>query len=163
MQSWLTRQLLTTAEAQRALPSPFLRTRILAAIDRSQSNEPVAGWEHWWLRLGVRFGAVATFFAAFVIAAVVWRQHTPPPRAAVQQPAPSAVTPALLENLTGRLSRADGQKLLEWSQSLEQPLDQELQSLVNDAKSALGSLARNFLPDNVPTLPDISSGPNPDR
>jgi hypothetical protein len=43
----------------------------------------------------------------------------------------------------------NSQKLLELSQRLDQPLETEMAFVVNDAKSALQSLAQNFLPDQL--------------
>ena len=70
----------------------------------------------------------------------VWKQggsHEPPSRLVVSPGANALQT---------LIPRSDPSQLLAWTGKLDQPLQSELDFVVSDAKTALQSLAENFLP-----------------
>jgi hypothetical protein len=131
----LTESLVAGADLERRTPSPFLQARIIAALTkRDDVPEPRVFRFNW---------VAAAFVGLLVVGGILVTRHLPIPG-----------TPStLVDNTTGNaafFSTAgipSGQKLLEWSQALDQPLETELNSVVNDAKSAIRLLADNFLPE----------------
>ena len=66
-----------------------------------------------------------------------------------EAPSPSSselIAKALLFSGGQSLEEAAGQSLQEWSALLNQPLESEIQFLLNDARFAMSSLAASFLP-----------------
>ena len=63
------------------------------------------------------------------------------------------VSSKLLEKSVDTVARnldiAHGSTALEWTEKLEESLDQEMKSLIKDAKSAVTTLAQNFLPEHT--------------
>lgn len=84
------------------------------------------------------------FAAAAVV--VVGLLRLPPGEA----PAPSSselIAKALHFTEPQALEEAAGQSIQEWSALLNQPLESEIQFLMNDARFAMSSLAESFLPE----------------
>ena len=71
----------------------------------------------------------------------------------MNQPEPTPPSAELLTRviqLSGDqvLEEATGQDFEAWSLSLNQPLETELQLVMNDARSAIDSLAASFIPES---------------
>jgi len=132
------RGLAGAADRERATPSPFLQGRIMAAVDRSARPAPA------------RFGLRRLVWLAGMAAALalVFRfAHGPlQPRPTLAPADPSTVAREFAA-LEQRLP--DERKLGQWSGSLDQPLDDEMRSLLHDAQNAAQTLAFGFLPDSM--------------
>jgi hypothetical protein len=141
----LTVTLIAEADAQRQSPSPFLHAKIMASLTkRSPEPEPAVFRFGWAAAAAVMAGLLA--IGLFV---------------AGRMAIPGTPSGLVNEN-TGNISFfsaagiPSGQKLLQWSQTLDQPLESELNSVVSDARTAIRSLADNFLPDGMLAAADRS-------
>src|SRR5438552_16140420 len=141
----LTRGLLAGAEFHRHSPSPFLRPRIMRSLERrSRVNEPVRKSLHpiWAAGLIVSLGVLCIFLT-----------RTSQSSNSPSSPGSSAGSRLMGRQLGNLVSRNSGQTVFEWSKAIDQPLESEMQLVVNDAKAAIWLLAQNFLPEKAPTLP----------
>lgn len=136
-QKRITQNLMDEAAEWRSEPSPFLHGRIMASLERQVPAAEPRAYSFRWVAASVVLGCL--LLGAFV-GLSLRHGNTVPDRAApmiVNSPLFSA------EQLPS------GRELLEWSQSLEQPLQTELDSVVTDAKTAVRVLADNFLPEKL--------------
>src|SRR5688572_14791439 len=114
-------------------PVPFLRARIVANV-RAQTP-PGA---HAEVRV-LRPVGLAAFGLALVLALALLSLPGKKPAQPVAVVAPRATQPPTV------LARVvDGTELLRLVDRIDEPLETELQSVVNDARTALNSLAYNF-------------------
>jgi hypothetical protein len=139
----LAEQLIGSAPLHRKAPSPFLHGKILASIDSGtlRTEPEQRAFRPAWSVAFVSLGLV-------LICAAVIHFRPLPQTSATFSPSPVAEDAAGNSDpmaATVKLPNAD--KLREWSQNWDQPLQTELQSVVHDAKQALQLLAHNFLPD----------------
>jgi hypothetical protein len=134
----LTAALMESAPAECASPAPFLRSRIISALDQQEGPLPTPG---------MRFRPLRTWlipaFGLFIIGMVwIWK----PASSSTQRPVAdgplvgSAALPVTAPN------GVDPAALLKWNENFKQPLESELQDMVDDAKAALLALGDNFLP-----------------
>jgi hypothetical protein len=135
----IVRQLSSSAGAQQRSPSPFLHTRIMSSIANSQ---PVAAERTQMPRwLGWSFASVT---ACILLAGILWLHHRPSPDGSIvllaSRSAPISSEPALPVKLP------DAMQVRAWTTKLDEPLENEMKLVVNDAKTAMNSLADNFLP-----------------
>ncbi len=121
-------------------PSPFLRGKIVAAVRQAAEGGPqtASAPRISWMG-GLAFSSVAALAIAF---GVMMNQPEPTP--------PSAELLTRVIQLSGDqvLEEATGQDFEAWSLSLNQPLETELQLVMNDARSAIDSLAASFIPES---------------
>ena len=143
-QSRLTRQLSHEARRQATQPSPFLGTRIMAAVRQAATTEPQPAAPPRWLWRTTL--AVAAIVAALTVLPHLVMQRPPPPH-------PSTQWFTKVIQLSGGevLEQATGQTIEEWSVSLDQPLETEIAYVMNDARSAIDSLANRFIPETLLT------------
>ncbi len=137
-ESEIARQLSAAAGAGDRQPSPFLQARIMSAIagEHSHAKRPRLAW-----------ALPAALLAACVLVAVIlWMgtRHAPggvdhPVAVAERAPAETSLTVEWPKDLN----------LGEWTVKLDEPLQKEMNLVVNDTKTAMDSLARNFIPDPV--------------
>ena len=130
-------QLLADADAERQVPSPFLEGRIVASLgeDRPQTVRTV--FRPAW--------SAAAAVLALVLSGVLFLRHEP----GLENSAGSgAAAPRKLADGAGLLVAAVRlpvpDELREWTKKLNQPLETELQSVIQDARTALDLLAYNF-------------------
>ncbi|MBI4658019.1 MAG: hypothetical protein HY735_04070 [Verrucomicrobia bacterium] len=126
-------------------PSPFLRGRILASLNRPP---PAAVREIVRPAWSMAAGALALLLVGGLVIRYQHHRQSPPP--AVSAPVGERSNPAGIVVEIARLPAQE--KLREWSQKLDQPLQAELQSVFEDAQSAVALLAHNFLPDSFTPL-----------
>jgi hypothetical protein len=127
------------ADAEAGLPEfpPVLHARILFALrtKRAQRAQRVPGFR--WIE-----AALIPALGVLAIAAYcVWKpagNHQSPPALTAPSAGASAWRPLI--------PQSDPSQLLAWTGKLDQPLQSELDFVVSDAKTALQSLAENFLP-----------------
>ena len=140
LQRRLIGQLSRQAPQENFEPSPFLRGKIVAAVRQAAEGtpEPVSPTGFSWIG-GLAFSSVAALAVAI---GVMMSQPEPTP--------PSAELLTKVIRLSGDqvLEEATGQDFEAWSVSLNQPLESELQFVMNDARSAIDSLAASFIPDS---------------
>jgi len=118
---------------------PFLHARIMSGLTSSTpAASPLAGWN------AVRAVLVPAFGVLMITAFFWWIRQEPPRSAAISAPAQTAAPsdPA-----------PEPDQIVAWIDKMPQPLERELASVVKDGKTALRSLAGNFLPD-PPRLED---------
>jgi hypothetical protein len=132
-------------------PSPFLRGRIMAEISRTAPSAEATGS----IRPGRwAWGSAAAVFAVAVSLWLVWPPR-PDPVAALPVPAtpPAALVgvPALVSSPMQWLERVEIQTV---SRQLDEPLERELNLVVEDARNAVRVLAKNFVPDSLLKNPD---------
>lgn len=129
-------------QATEAVP-PFLRSRILNEIKANSRRKAPVSFARWaWV------GAAVAAVALVIIAG----PSSPKPVALVVAPnepasagAPNSAT-ALIE-ATSRFS--DGGRLLQVATNLDQPLQEEMHLVLEDARAALRSLQSEFVPSTL--------------
>lgn len=123
---------------ERIDPSPFLNSRIAAALEQVDIEMPQARFTPSWIA-----AAVAGVATVVVIALIL----TP---GSDKMDGPNAgglsTDSALIERTSILL---DGQTLLDLGQTIDQPLQQEIRLVLADAKAAVQVLAENFLPQRL--------------
>lgn len=138
------RRLKLEAAGQRREPSPYLHGKIMGAVRRSTAPAArrrfgAAGWA-----LGLATGCV--------LLAVLVVMQTRPPRVE-ESGAPEVVlvrTPFPLPSGSAPdLAIINGERLERWGRSFDQPLQNEIQYVLNDARGVLENLAQNFLPSKL--------------
>jgi hypothetical protein len=140
-QKAINEQLAEQASHHRASPSPFLETRMMAALDREIFNEqPKAQFPRI---VPVPVISILLLIAAFVGAFFFGRQ-TEEPSATTLTAARSASDPSPASFPEVKLP--DSRVVREWTHSLEDPLRGELELIVHDTKTVIQTLAQNFLP-----------------
>jgi len=143
---FIARNLARNARKERGTPSPFLQARVMAAIGHS---DPQSRLQSWFAPLAWSGGLAAGFL---LLLRTVHGPFAPHPVVT------SADLNGVIKELTAlKRSLPDQQKLQQWTGTVDQPLDQEMRSLIHDARSAAQMLVQNFLPDNLDhaaTLPD---------
>ncbi len=123
-------------------PAPVgLNARILAALDRaSRPPAPVRAGGGWKPALAA---------AALVVLAaggLIWSNRSrPAPQHAASTPAP----PRPVLTVPTNLVVPDAEQLLALTARLNDPLQQELDRVLNDLRTAGQSLAATFLPDTI--------------
>jgi hypothetical protein len=135
----IARQLSAGAGAQQRSPSPFLHARIMSSI---ANPLPVAGERR---QMPGRLGwSVALVTACIFLAGILWLRHQPSPFGLVG-PLASGSAPVSSESALP-VKLPDALQFREWTTKLDEPLANEMKLVVNDAKTAMNSLADNFLP-----------------
>lgn len=124
------------AGERRPLP-PFLHAKIMGAVRAETSS----GLE---LRRPRRlaYGPLAVGLACLVLLAGtvwIWRPRTPAEQAQVVSRTP--------EELHFKVQLPSLAQVNQWTSSLDEPLENETQLVLNDAKTALTSLKNSFLPE----------------
>jgi hypothetical protein len=138
----IARQLSAGAGAQQRSPSPFLHARIMSSIANSR---PVAAER---TQMPGRLGwAVALVTVCILLAGFLWLRHRPSPDGSV---GPLATGPAPVSSESALpMKLPDAMQVREWTTKLDEPLENEMKLVVNDAKTAMNSLADNFLPGKL--------------
>lgn len=136
-QQLLVSRLSQEAQCDDLASSPFLRGKIVAAVRRAATPEPVTQ-----PTMGVSWtgGLAFSLLAALVVAIVIqWQQPSAPPS--------SELLASVLE-FSGEqvLEEATGQTFEELTVALNKPLETEMEFVMNDARMAIDSLASGFLP-----------------
>ena len=129
-------RLSTTAAGERRDPSPFLHGTIMSAV-RSEGNaghKPAAVRFGWGIAMGV---------ACVVAAGIIWLRPPPAPHQVVSKPASAPVQPVLTASMPAP-ARVD-----QWVKTSEAPLENETKLVLNDAKTAMNTLAKSLLPDDL--------------
>lgn len=135
------RRLSAGAESQRRNPPPFLHARIMAAVKRpSETTAPARK-----PRLAMAFGAALVVLTVGLFSVPAFRTRPVFTKRSVP-PAPSNVQPSTTPS-GGNDSSPTFQAVFQWSKSLDQPLEKEMQSVVTDAKTVIQLLSQNFLPE----------------
>jgi len=122
---------------------PFLRARILNQLTADPRRDAPPGFTRW-----ARAGGVV---AAIALAVTLTRMQTEPTtdRVAHDEPAegrnPASAT-AVFE-ATARLT--DGGRLLQAATNFDQPLQQEMHFVLDDARAVLRSLQTEFIPSTL--------------
>lgn len=140
-QRQLVAQLSNEAHIDSVEPSPFLRGKIVAAVRRAADSETVStpsprfAWSG-----GFAFSALA---ALVIVFGIVWNQPDPNP--------PSAELLTKVIQLSGDqvLEETTGQNFEAWTVALNQPLESEIDFVMNDARLAIDSLAASFIPESL--------------
>jgi hypothetical protein len=123
-----------------AEPSPFLTSRIVAELSRT-SEPPRLPILYW-----VRAAAIPAFGVLLIGAYLSWQNDD------VQAPPTVSVGPVSggeAEPTLPSVSRGQSDQILAWAENFPQPLESELNLVVDDAKAALRLVAENFLPDTL--------------
>jgi hypothetical protein len=121
--------------------SPFLHSRIMAAVRRAEPEPSRVSFRPAW------FAGVA---ASVLIVGALSLRLLPELGGQLKPTAPLAQS--VVEQarpLVPVLSLANGEKLLEMSRNFDQPLEAEIQFVMNDARSAIETLANSFLPGQM--------------
>lgn len=141
-QQHLVGQLSRQALSDHFEPSPFLRGRIVAAIRQAAEADttiPASSPRPSWIGgLALSLGAAA----AIVIGIAVNRPDPTPASAQLLSKVIQLSGEQVIEETTGQSFEA-------WSVALNEPLESELQFVMNDARSAIDSLAENFIPKSL--------------
>jgi len=130
----LARRLSASAGGERREPSPFLPGKIMSAIrSREDARQPAIRRWGWALAAGA---------ACLVAASTLWLQRARPVHSLAQIPAPAK--PVLNATTPAPTAQMD-----QWLKTSEAPLENETQLVLDDAKSAMNSLAKSLLPNDL--------------
>ncbi|MCS1412018.1 MAG: hypothetical protein M2R45_05221 [Verrucomicrobia subdivision 3 bacterium] len=134
-----------TREAQQGslAPSLFLQGKIVAAVRRAAEPGPEIAPSG---RLAWPGGfALTVVAAALIVAGIIWKQPNPQPQTSI------LLTEVIRLSGDKVLKETTGQNFEAWSVTINQPLESEIQFVMNDARSAIDSLAASFLPEQFLT------------
>lgn len=130
-------------------PPPFLRAKILRAVD--EAPRPRAAWREWWTLPLPQTGAALATAAVVALAVFHFQQDEPPvqpkPGTAKSAAAPGSETPVSSSRLFPEV--ADGRELWQTAARLEHPLQREMTLLKEDALTALNALREGLVPENL--------------
>jgi hypothetical protein len=131
--------------------TPFLRSLVLDALSSGERIQPSANASRpLWPRLAVGLLAMAIGITLLVLN----RNGGPAPaEVLVSAPPPSRQQVAVAPPVLPDFPSVDTEKLREWSLALDQPLENEMQLVVSDARMAIQYLAHTFLPERALGLP----------
>jgi hypothetical protein len=144
----LTSRLRHEAPKNRTIPPASLHFRIMAAVHQEQRTplptpQPMP---HWGRKLLPIMGMALVVLFGFVL-------FRPTPISQVTRENSASASASTWEKSVDSFARnldiAHGSTALEWTEKMENSLDQEMKSLVKDAKTAVTSLAQNFLPTHT--------------
>jgi len=134
----LTLDLVRTAPHYRADLPPDLHRRIVAGLREKSAPPARPAWTFSW-REAVLFPALA-----LLVLTIYWGSRPRPQE-------PPTLANRMISSYTSQSNpgpaQPDPSQFLAWTEHAEKPLQQELHSIVSDAKSALQSLKGNFLPE----------------
>lgn len=139
-------RLIAEASQENVTPPPFLHGKILASLDvLPHSRTARIGFRPAWLV------AVGIVFLMLIGLPLVRHRDE---RNALLRPNVSSARGASdpIHLLAAASTLPNENKLLEWSQKADQPLETELKCVIQDARAALAGLAHNFLPRDLSTL-----------
>ena len=132
----MAQRLSATAGGERREPSAFLQGKIMSAV-RSDGN---AGRKPAAARLG---WAMAVSVACVVVAGTVWLRRPPTPHQIASKPVPVPTQQVLNASVPAPT------RVNQWLETSEAPLENETQLVLNDAKTAVNTLAKSLLPDDL--------------
>jgi hypothetical protein len=132
----LARQLSLGADNERRPPSPFLHGKIMSAIRAEENLNPQPA------RARLNWAIPVTAACLFLLAGIVWLLQ---PAAPSQNLSSSAAVPA---DQALNVTLPSAAQVGRWTKTLDAPLENETQLVLNDAKTVIHSLANSFLPDN---------------
>jgi len=141
-QTEMARQLRAGADFEKREPSPFLHARIMSSISRSEMN---AERKHERIWFGWAF-ALTTI--CFLLAGVIWlrNQSSSDPVDGFQRPLAGALT---APELPMALNLPDGTQMSQWTVKLDEPLQTEMDLVVNNSRTAANALVNNFMPEEL--------------
>lgn len=126
------------AEPRRIEAPPFMQTRVMAAIDRA-GKDPADAFPFRWIALR---GALALGMTTLALTLLLRFLARPDHETAAGTSFPPE--PELVEKTADFL---DGQKLLDFGETIDRPLQRELNYVMSDARTAVQVLASHFLPE----------------
>ena len=141
------------ATARQPLP-PFLPSRLKSRIRTSEgADEPLSARPVFWRWIAWAGASVVGMFLVWM-AFSFW--HEPPAEPGTAITANTVPDPT---TLVRTLVPRGGESLEQWSQLLEQPLTREINSALEDSRSALIALVENFVPEpNVAAVSERANG-----
>jgi hypothetical protein len=138
----IVQQLSSSSGAGRITAPPFLRARIMFEI---RGAPPGARSR----LLRPRWGRAAAAFSFCMLAVLLfWRGGPPVP--ALRRAPRAAAQPGLAELSEALKKFPDQKQVSQWIGQIDGSLENEMQLVVDDAKTAYDSLANGFLPGNGP-------------
>jgi len=132
----LAQRLSASVGGEKREPSPFLHGKIMSTV-RSGKNE---GRQAVAARLG---WAVAVGAACVMAASIVWLRRAPAPHQIASKPIPVPARQVLNAGVPAPA------RVNQWVETSEAPLENETKLVLNDAKTAMNTLAKSLLPDDL--------------
>lgn len=129
------------AAGGRAAAPPFLAGRIVHTL---AARPPATSPRFGWLAVGLT-GTTALAAVVLALALRFWPSPNPPATPSLTNSGPKPLAPTLL----AETALPAAERLLELSGTLDLPLQNELDAVMSDARSAVQFLASNFLPDRT--------------
>jgi len=129
----MAQRLSVSAGGEKRDPSPFLRGKIMSAIRSNAAHRPAAARWGWAMAAGV---------ACVAAVSIVWLRQPPAAH-------PIALVSAPGQPVLNVFTPAPPAKVDQWLKTSEAPLENEAQLVLDDAKTAMNTLAKSFLPDDL--------------
>ena len=150
----LAQELRSTAATEREPLPQFLPSRLQSRLrSAGAGGEPMPAQPVFWRWIAWAGAGVAGVFLVWM-AFSFWSQPPAGPAPAISAnrvPDPTALIPTLVPR--------GGESLEQWSQLLEQPLNREISSALEDSRGALITLVQNFVPEpNVAAVSERANG-----
>jgi hypothetical protein len=145
----IVKTLVQTAGQAHPEPSPFLHARIMRSIEESHRPQRASGM--WW-KWGIGLAGLAGLLLVLIVLQHNGGDPEPPatmagssrpdsPRVASEEPEG--------EPMPAQVPLINPESLVALGRMLDQPLENELQLVVHDARTALRGLAQTFIPERV--------------
>jgi hypothetical protein len=129
-------RLSTSADGEKRESPPFLHGKIMSAI-RSAENarrQPTTA----------RLGWAVAVVACVGVAGIVWLRWPQSAHQIALKPVPAPAQQVLTVSMAPPPAKVD-----QWLKTSEAPLENETKLVINDAKSAMNTLAKSLLPDDL--------------
>ena len=133
-------QLSAGSLAGRETAPVFLRARIMLEIRRATFTRSRPLFQR-------QAAALAAFSVCAIAALLLWRERQ---FALVRRTPPNTGIPQAFAALPGAIGLPNQTQVSRWIGRIDGPLENEMQLVVDDAKTAYDSLAGSFLPANGP-------------
>ena len=144
-QERICQQLGQQAQAEQQSVSPWLHGKIMARLSRqTPSASPVSHWTwHRSRRMAAATVGLMILLALLVVVPLVKRQQR------LDQTARTNAALSLVQAWSAKVSPDNRAPLEVLGMSLTAPLESEVQSVKNDARTVVQGLAKNFLPEQM--------------
>lgn len=141
----MAQRLVRDKERERCLPPRFLHGKIMSAVRAQESMESRSAFQR------LTWQVVASVVCLLLLAGIFWMPRPTKPNESVPRAALGQV------ELSFNVTLPTAAQMDQWAKTLDEPLETEMQLVINDARVAIHSLKNSFVTE---TAEGLSHGPN---